>query len=114
MVAGKHKLIPSVYAECSILKDGKVLYSGNTFVRVRSGKHETSNAFTHAFDLNDLFTSEYIKRKPILVIETDGAQDEAPIYPKPLSCAVNLFKKLKLDALIHGVNAAGFISFQSS
>ena len=44
-------------------------------------------------------------------METDGAQDEAPRYPKPLLCGIALFKELKLDALIHGVNAAGLSAF---
>ena len=45
------------------------------------------------------------------MIQTYGAQDEAPRFPKPLNSAVSLFKELKLDALIHGVNAAGLSAF---
>ena len=44
-------------------------------------------------------------------METDGAQDEAPRFPKPMNCAISLFKELKLDALILGVNAAGLSAF---
>ena len=57
------------------------------------------------------FDTGAIKRKPILVLETDGAQDEAPRFPKPLACAVDHFKRFKLDAYIHGVNAAGLSAF---
>ena len=42
-----------------------------------------SNAYTHAYDLCELFLSERIPTKDILLIETDGAQDEAPRYPAP-------------------------------
>ena len=45
------------------------------------------------------------------MIETDGAQDEAPRFPKPMHTAVHLFKTLKLDVLFHGVNAAGLSAF---
>ena len=57
--------------------------------------------------MHELFRSEQIAPKPILLMETDGAQDEAPCYPKPLAAAISLFKKLKLDALLHGINASG-------
>ena len=50
-------------------------------------------------------------RKPIIITETDGAADEAPRFPKTLSCAVDLFLKLNLDAYVHGVNAAGLSAF---
>ena len=73
-VANRHKLIPSVYAECEIKKDGSLSYSGNTFIRIRSGKHDTSNAGTHAYDIRELFDSEAVMNKPILLLETDGAQ----------------------------------------
>ena len=107
VVARRHTLIPSVYAECVVKEDGKISYSGKTFVRVRSGKHDSSNAYTHAFDIRELFSSNSIQRKPILIIETDGAADEAPRFPKVLMANVSLFRKLKLDVLIHVVNAAG-------
>ena len=75
-IANKHKLIPSVYAECELLEDGKVSYSGATHIRIRSGKHDHSTAYTHLYDIRDLFLSGSIKRKPILVLNTDGGPDE--------------------------------------
>ena len=42
---------------------------------------------------------------------SDGASDEAPRFPKPLQTGVALFKELKLDVLLHGVNAAGLSAF---
>ena len=112
VIGTKHKLIPSVYGLCDIApKDGRVTYSGDTFIRIRSGKHDTSSTYTHAYDVRELFNSNLIERKPVLVMGTDGAADEAPRFPKVLSTAVDLFKMLNLDALIHGVNAAGLSAF---
>ena len=111
VVAPTHKLIESVYGICEIISEGQVFYSGDRFVRIRSAKHDTSNAFTHAHDLIELFKCRDIPQKPILLTETDGAQDEAPWCSKPIYTALYLFKELKLNALIHGVNAAGFSGF---
>ena len=33
-------------------------------------------------------------------------------YPKPLAVAIYLFKELKLDALLHGINASGLSAFR--
>ena len=44
---------------------------------------------------------------PILIFMSKCASDEALQYPKPLQTAATLFKELKLDVLLHGVNAAG-------
>ena len=60
------------------MENGKVSYSGNTFIRLRSAKHEPSSIFTHFFDIKDLFDTGAIDKKPILILETDGAADEAP------------------------------------
>ena len=108
---GRHNLIPSVYAVCEITEDGKVSYSGDTFINIRSGKHDSSSAFSHHYDLTELFQSGAIKRKPILVLESDGACDVAPRFPNTLACMVALFILLDLDTLFHGVNAAGLSAF---
>ena len=71
----------------------------------------TSNAFTHAFDVRELFETKLVRRKPIMLMETDGAQDEAPRFPKTLATAVDLFRLLDLDILLYGVNAAGLSAF---
>ena len=110
-IGDRHKLIPSVYGACDVYSSGIVLYSGNTFIRIRSGKLDTSNAYTHARDMRELFLCNFVPMKPILLIETDGAQDEAPRFPKTLSTAISLFKELNLNALLHGVNAAGLSAF---
>ena len=58
-----------------------------------------------------MFEDGSIPNKPILVLETDGAADEAPRSPTTLKFAIYLFKQLGLDAYIHGVNAAGLSAF---
>ena len=53
--AERHKLIPSVYAGILIKENGMrnpeaVSFSGPTLIRIRSGKHDSSTAITHAAD----------------------------------------------------------------
>lgn len=66
VVAPRHKLIPSVYVGIHI-KEGKigdpkcVGYSGPTYVAVRSGKHCSSTAHTHAFDFARLMELEHFR-----------------------------------------------------
>ena len=107
VIRQKHKLIPSVYGVCEASTNGKVTDSGDTLILIRSVKHDTSSAYTHAYDGRELFTSKLIERKPVLILLTDSAADEAMRFPKTLSTAVDLFKMLNLDTLIHGVSTAG-------
>ena len=109
VVATRHKLNPSVYGVCDVNLKGEVTYSGDTFIQTRSEKHDKSSAETHAYDMHKFFRSERMAPKPILLMETDSAQDEAPRYPKPLATVIFLFKELKLDALLHDVS--GIILF---
>lgn len=111
VVASKHKLTPSVYGVCEITQKGDISYSGDTFVRIRSAKHDSSNAYTHAYDLRELFKCKNIEMKPILLIESDGASDEAPRFPKPMHNNIYLFKEFDCDVVIHAVNASGCSAF---
>lgn len=61
--AERHKLIPSVYAGLVIQEKGfgnpsAVTYSGPTIIRIRSGKHDSSTAASHAADLEYAFQSD--------------------------------------------------------
>ena len=109
LVGERRSLIPSVYGVCDINEKGPLTYSGDTLVR--SGKHDSSTPYTHAYDIRELFKCGLVEAKPILIFMSDGASDEALRYPKPLQTAVTLFKELKLDVLLHGVNAAGLSVF---
>ena len=110
-VGPQHKLIPSVYGICKVNKNGNVSYSGDTFIRIRSGKHDTPNDFTHAFDVRGLFEIKLVRRRPTMLMKTNGAQDKTPRFPKTLATAVDLFRLLDIDVLLHGVNAAELSAF---
>ena len=85
---------------CEIKENGELSYSWNTFIRIRSGKHDSSSARTHAYDMKKLFESSNLTERPILLLSTDGVKDEAPHYPKPLATAIYFFKHLKLDVFL--------------
>lgn len=118
VVASRHKLIPSVYAALQI-KNSKVTYSGPTYIAVRSGKHDSSTAYTHALDLVRLQSLESFQPfcknedgiKPIWIIFVDGASDENPRYPKTLIFAAQHFKNNNLDAIFVGSNAPHHSSY---
>ncbi|XP_055543780.1 uncharacterized protein LOC129729295 [Wyeomyia smithii] len=107
VVAARHKLIPSVYAGIMIANDkidgnpASVSYSGPTFVAIRSGKHSTSNASTHAHDFDILLdTPEFdviLKNngdvKPVIILSVDGGPDENPRYPKVINHAIQHFQR---------------------
>ena len=63
VVATLHKLTPSVYAACEIVKcssksDSSISYSGPMHIAIRSGKHDSSTAYTHGRDFDKLLTLE--------------------------------------------------------
>ncbi|XP_037047572.1 uncharacterized protein LOC119082223 [Bradysia coprophila] len=89
VIAKGHKLTPSVYGFCQIKANGcgdasAISYSGPTFVAIRSSKHSSSTAFSHARDLEQIYEksefSEFthttiggkLKPKPVLVCIVDG------------------------------------------
>lgn len=92
VVANKHKLIPSVYGLIDIRPDGlgdpkAVGYSGPTYICIRSGKHSSSTAYSHALDLDNLLAKPEFKSyvqssegviKPIMIQIVDGGPDENP------------------------------------
>ena len=102
-----HWLIPSVYGVCHINEKGRPTYSGDMFIRVRNWKYDSSTPFTHAYDIRGLFKCGLINLNPVAIYMSDGTSDEAPRFPKPLQTGIALFKELKLDVLLHGVNASG-------
>lgn len=91
----------------------KVKLPNHSFVATHVAKHDTFNALIHSHNLIELFKCRDIPQKPILLMEMGAAQDEAPWCPKPMHTAVYLFKEIKLDALICGVNAVGFSLFNA-
>lgn len=66
MLAAKHKLIPSVYADCVIKENAigrpeAVTYTGPTYISIRSGKHSSCTASTHAVVFQKLTTLEIFR-----------------------------------------------------
>lgn len=125
VVAKKHKLIPSVYAVIEIAENkfgdpSAVSYSGPTYIAIRSGKHSSSNASTHALDFKkltslkefqELAKTEDGQLKPVVMISTDGGPDENPRYPSVISFAVQTFSEFDLDALFVFTNAPGHSAY---
>jgi len=125
VVGDRHKLIPSVYAGIIIKEKGygskeAVSYSGPTFITIRSGKHSTSTAKSHARDFSHLMQLEEFdivtkskdgKEKPIFILLVDGGPDENPRYPKTINAAIDHFLKFNLDALFIATNAPGRSAF---
>lgn len=125
VVAQRHKLIPSVYAgikinEGAIGKPEAVTYSGPTYVAVRSGKHCSSTANTHAKDFEEILKLEEFKTfskteegfvKPVVIITSDGGPDENPRYKKVIGFAIQHFKRHNLDAIFICTNAPGRSAF---
>ena len=65
----------------------------------------------YAYDIRELFKCDLINVKPIVIYMSDDASGEAPRFLKPLQTGVALFNELKLDVLLHGVDAAGLSDF---
>lgn len=124
IVANKHKLIPSVYAGIEIKPNGlgkpeAVGFSGPTYIAIRSGKHASSTAFSHALDIKRLLTLESFDGiftfdglvKPVLIFTVDGGPDENPRYRKVIQIAIHHFKEYNLDTLFIATNAPGRSAF---
>ena len=57
--ATKHKLTPSAFAACEIKPpssraDPEITYSGPTYIAIRSGKHNSSMAYSHGREFDHL------------------------------------------------------------
>ena len=61
--------------------------------------------------MKKFFDENALPKRPIFLLSTDGATDEAPRFPKTLRSAVFLFLYLGLDVFIHTTNAAGLSAF---
>ena len=108
-----------MYALCRVQSD-IVSYSGPTLIKIRSGKHDSSTAESHAADLRELFLSKRFSTythttagdvKPIVMWTCDGGPDENPRYPRALAEAVSFFVDFDLDALFIATNAPGLSAF---
>ncbi|CAG8727673.1 13917_t:CDS:2, partial [Racocetra persica] len=114
VVAEKHKLIPSVYAILNI-QEGRyrhtntVTYSDPIFIRVCSGKHDSSTTYSHSKDFDNLMNERKLhnytitideQSKPVVVLLTDSGRDENPQYKKIVQMMIEHFDKYDLDTII--------------
>jgi hypothetical protein len=121
VIAPKHKLIPSVYAALNFDSQQKLTYSGPTYIAIRSGKHDSSTAHSHAVDFRTIVDRQLMKGvsnvadspdlKPILIIFSDGGPDENPRFPKTMIQAVDHFRRFDLDCFFISTNAAGYSAY---
>ncbi|XP_032779890.2 uncharacterized protein LOC116918320 [Daphnia magna] len=126
VVAAAPKLIPSVYGAVEIQKDGlgkpeSVGFSGPTYIGIRSGKHSSSTALSHAVDFESLINLPEFESfakvgvdkllKPVLVFSVDGGPDENPRYQKVIDVSIHHFLRHNLDAIFIACNAPGRSAF---
>ena len=109
-VGSRHLLCPSVVVVNKIDGCGHVGYSGETYIGIRSQKHNNSSAFSHHQDLQrvaELFP-EALKDDdgetlPILIIGTDGGPDENPRFEKNINMGSKLMKEWNLDHFVETI-----------
>jgi len=125
VVASGHKLIPSVYAGIEIKpslvgQPEAVSYSGPTYIAIRSAKHSSSTAMSHAADFCRLLQKPEFEAiikdrlgnmKPIVMVTVDGGPDENPRYDKVVNVAIHHFLENDLDAYFVATNAPGRSAF---
>ena len=125
VAATGHKLIPSVYAGVIIKEDNignsqAVSYSGPTLIAIRSGKHSSSTAFSHALDIERVFNTPEFNAitktkhdhiKPVMMLTVDGGPDENPRYEKVIKVTIHHFKYYDFDAFFVATNAPGRSAF---
>ena len=78
-VGSRHLLCPSVVAVHRVKENNSIGYTGETYVAVRSQKHNNSTAFSHHEDLlrvvelfPEAFKTEQGRVKPVIIKGTDG------------------------------------------
>ena len=122
--ATKHILTPSVYSACEIRTTSskvapEISYLGPTYIAIRSGKHDSSTAYSHGRDFDHVVKLEEFQSivknegevKPVAMIFSDGGPDENPRFPKTLDVAAQHFKKHKFDALLISTHAPGLSAY---
>ena len=127
VVADKHKLIPSVTGYRTIedhqdFIDSRkgVKYSGPTYVAIRSGKHDTSDAWSHETDILRTFELESFKStlyhenqlKQVIIWESDGAADQQAKSDKIKNIWMYIFKKHDIDYIVHYNSPPGLFNMK--
>ena len=119
IVGAKHLLTPSVIAVCEIDPKAGISYTGQTYVAVRSAKHNGSTAYFHFADIKKFaeMNHDTFKKtgsevyKPVLLKAVDGGPDENPRFEKNIIMGCKTFKNFNLDCLIEVTNAPGLSAY---
>ena len=125
-VADRHELKVSVIAFHDIQPNkfgnpSAVSYKGETFIRVRSGKHDTSTIWDHGIDLREAMQTETFKHrlwnasgvKPCWFIRTDGGIDQNVRVQGTITMYYNIFIDYNLDILVVTNSAAGSSAYNT-
>ena len=93
-LGARHLLVPSVMAQCTIDEEHDVGYTGETYVAIRSSKHNNTSAFTHAEDMLRMkqLMPETFQEKSVLIKGVDGGPDENPRFQKNQIMNVKTFQ----------------------
>jgi hypothetical protein len=93
-LGARHLLVPSVMVECTITEEHGVSYTGETYVGIRSSKHNNSSAFTHQEDMLRMkeLLPEVFEDKSVLIKGVDGGPDENPRFQKNQLMNVKTFQ----------------------
>ena len=73
--------------------DPEITYSGKTYIAIRSGRHDSSTAYTHGREFDHLLGLKEFDKvvKPICMYFCDGGPDENPRFPKTMNVAIQHF-----------------------
>ena len=113
VVAPKPKLIPSVIDDMKLVKskdltNDAVIYSGATYIDIRSAKHSEDMMRVHSLpELQRAFKLSDMKRKKARIVTVDGAPDENLRYEKTINCSIKYFVENSLDVFFLATNAPG-------
>ena len=94
VVGSRHLLVPSVIAHCRIDPGQGVTYTGETYIAVRSSKHNNSSAFSHQQDMLRMkeMMPEIFAGKSVLIKGVDGGPDENPRFQNNQLMAIKTFQ----------------------
>lgn len=94
VVGSRHLLVPSVIAHCRIDPGQGVTYTGETYIAVRSSKHNNSSAFSHQQDQLRMkeMMPELFAGKSVLIKGVDGGPDENPRFQNNQLMAIKTFQ----------------------
>ena len=83
-LGSRHLLVPSVKPEYTISEEHGVSYCGETYVAVRSSKHNNSSAYSHQQDMRRMeeLLLDTLEGRSVLIKAIDGGPGENPWFLK--------------------------------